>query len=334
MKLDDDEVLERANEIVDGFNTIKQGYTVARYLVWLAAIHDSPIQRQAQTITRRTSFWDTFNYADWGVRPGIGIQGLKAALDVLDAIAAFVHLYFRSDRPVRTIDFRTFPYSGRSAKDLAASIAEVLKRPERNRGLTALLDMSAELDEQFASPLKRLVEHRHAATHRFFSVHSEGRPESSDLMQRLSWQELLEESLESLRIARGAILYLAQMIHVHEKSTHSLLQDGTCEWTPRRVDRVSQLVKFHMRLRSGIVHICRSPSLSSKPRGTAPPRILRRDGAVTHPWIGFSATRLVLAQAERADAAKQATTLRSANLPCIAAIRRRVSSSSWNRSQG
>ena len=220
LSLAEGEVLDRANEIVDAFNTIKQHYIVARYLVWLAASEDSPIQGQARTITRRTSFWDSLNYAYWGVRPGIGIQGLKVTLDTLDTIAAFVHLYLRSGRGVRDIDFRTLPYANKSSKkDLAPSLAEALKRPEQNRGLAALFDLSAELDEQSTSPLRRLVQRRHAATHRFFSVHVEGVSDSSDWIERLSWPVLLEESLESLRITRRAILYLAQMIHIHESAT-------------------------------------------------------------------------------------------------------------------
>ena len=219
LSLAEDAVLNRANEIVDAFNTIKQDYIVARYLVWLAATEASPIQGQAKTITRRTSFWDSLNYAYWGVRPGIGIQALKVTLDTLDTIAAFVHLYLRSGRGVRDIEFRTLPYANRSKKKLAPSLAEALKRPEQNRGLAALFDLSAELEEQSTSPLRRLVQRRHAATHRFFSVHIEGIPDSSDWIERLSWPELLEESLESLRITRRAILYLAQMIHIHEKAT-------------------------------------------------------------------------------------------------------------------
>ena len=220
LSLSDDTVLDRANEIVDAFNTIKQDYIAARYLVWLAAAEDSPIQGQAKTITKRTSFWDSLNYAYWGVRPGIGIQALKTTLDTLDTIAAFVHLYLRSGRGVRDIEFRTLPYANRLKKKLAPSLAEALKLPEQNRGLAALLDLSAELEEQSTSPLRRLVQHRHAATHRFFSVHIEGAPDSSDWIERLSWPELLEESLASLRITRRAILYVAQMIHIHEKATH------------------------------------------------------------------------------------------------------------------
>ena len=187
LSLAEDAVLNRANEIVDAFNTIKQDYIVARYLVWLAATEASPIQGQAKTITRRTSFWDSLNYAYWGVRLGIGIQALKVTLDTLDTIAAFVHLYFRSGRGVRDIEFRTLPYANRSKKKLAPSLAEALKRPEQNRGLAALFDLSAELEEQSTSPLRRLVQRRHAATHRFFSVHIEGTPDSSDWIERLSW---------------------------------------------------------------------------------------------------------------------------------------------------
>ena len=131
-----------------------------------------------------------------------------------------MHLYLRSGRGVRDIEFRTLPYANRSKKKLALSLAEALKRPEQNRGLAALLDLTAELEEQATSPLRRLVQRRHAATHRFFSVHIEGAPDSSDWIERLSWPELLEESLESLRITRRAILYLAQMIDIHEKATH------------------------------------------------------------------------------------------------------------------
>ena len=234
LSLADDAVLDRANEIIDGFNTIKQAYIAARYLVWLAAAEDSPIQEQAKTITRRTSFWDTLNYADWGVRPGIGVQALKVAVDTLDTIAVFVHLYFRSGRGVHSINFRTLPYTSRrnkSKKVIAPPFAEALKPPEQNRGLAALFDLSAELDEQSISTLGTLVQRRHAATHRFFAVHNEGVPYSSDWTEHVSWPELIQESLESLRLARGAILYLAQMIHIHEKPTQVQDSPGSLTMT-------------------------------------------------------------------------------------------------------
>ena len=219
LSIADDAVLDRANEVIDGFNTIKQDYIAARYFLWLASSDNSPILEQAKAITRRTSFWDTLTYADWGVRSGIAVQALKVAIDTLDAIAVFVHLYFSSGRKAHNIDFRTLPYTRRSKKVFPPPFAEALKPPEQNRGLAALFDLSAEFDEQSISTSRTLVQRRQAATHRFFAVHNEGVPSSSDWTEHVSWPELIQESLESLRIARRAILYLAQMMHIHEEST-------------------------------------------------------------------------------------------------------------------
>ena len=226
LKFSDGPVLDRANELIDAFNSIKQDYIAARYLVWLA-IGDSPIQEQAKTITRYTTFWDTYNYAHWGVRPGIGVQALKAVLDTLDTIAAFVHLYLRSDRAARSVDFGTLPYANQSKKSLAPSLAEVLKQPESNRGLAALIDSSAELDKQRNSRLRELIQRRHAATHRFFVVHLFGAHESSNWTEHVSWSELIQDSLEALQITRAAILHLAQMIQIHEEAKQELNPEGS-----------------------------------------------------------------------------------------------------------
>ena len=168
LKFSDGSAMDRATELIDGFNSIKQGYVAARYLVWLAT-EDSPIREQARKFTKYTTFWDTYNYAHWGVRPGIGVQALKAVIDNLDTIAAFVHLYLRSGRSARRVDFRTLPYSDGSKKKLAPTVHELLSQPERNRGLAALIDLSDELDERRDSRLGALMQRRHAATHRFLS---------------------------------------------------------------------------------------------------------------------------------------------------------------------
>ena len=209
--------LDHANEIIDAFNSIKQDFLTGRYLAGLASANDSPIRKQAEKIAGHAWFTDTYNYASWGVRPGTGVQALKVALDTLDAIAVFAHLYFESDREVRDITFRTLPYgSRRNREELTLTLAEALEAPERNKGLMALIDISAELERK--SRLSGFMERRHAVTHRFCSVHVMGAPVSSEWAQRVSWSELEEESLESLRIVRGAILCLAQMIYIHEKS--------------------------------------------------------------------------------------------------------------------
>lgn len=204
------------NEIIDAFNTIKQDFVSARYMVWASSEHSSPIRMHAQSITSHVSFLDTLHYGRWGVRTGIAIQAFKAAVDVLDKIASFTHLYFGTNQSARAVSFRNLPYEDRKQQNLAGAFSKALQGKKRNRGLVALIDLSYDLAGRWSSPLARNVKVRHAATHRFVTVHAESPPRSSKWSERINWRELIEESLFQLRLARSAIFYLAQMIDTHE----------------------------------------------------------------------------------------------------------------------
>ena len=203
-------------EIIDAFNTIKQDFVSARYLVWASTDESSPIRTHAQSITSHTSFLDTLDYGRWGIRTGIAIQGFKAAIDVLDNIASFVHLYFDTNQSARAVSFRSLPYEESARQSLAGVFENALQGNQPNRGLAALIDLSYDLDGKWSSPLSRNVNVRHAATHRFVTVHAEMPPESSDWSERINWHELIDESLFQLLHARSAIFYLAQMIDIQE----------------------------------------------------------------------------------------------------------------------
>ena len=87
--------------------------------------------------------------------------------------------------------------------------------------------LSDELDKKRDSRLWALMQRRHAATHRFFVVHLFGAHESSDFTEHASWSDLIEDSLDALRITRAAILYLAQMIQIHEEAKQELNPEGS-----------------------------------------------------------------------------------------------------------
>ena len=203
--------LDRINDVVDAFNTVKQDYITARYLLWLASADGSPIRDHARLVTRRTSFSDTYNYGRWGVRTGIAAQTLKGTFDLLDKIAAFIHLYFHTERQSRDVDFRSLPYvNRRDRKDFAQPFINALSNPEPNSGLMGLFDLSG--DPAF----KRLEPYRNAATHRFLMVHVMGAPDRTDWSEHIGWPTLMENTLELLGIVRGAILYLADVIRIRE----------------------------------------------------------------------------------------------------------------------
>ncbi len=206
----------RANEIIDAFNTIKQDFVSARYMVWVSSEPSSTIGRHAQAITSHVHFLDTLQYGRWGVRTGIAVQAFKAAVDVLDKIASFTHLYFGTNQSARAVLFRNLPYEDRARRSLAGAFVNAVHGEQPNRGLSALIDLSYDLDCKWSSPLARNVDVRHAATHRFVTVYSELPPRASKWSERINWRELVDESLYQLRIARSAIFYLAQMIDIQE----------------------------------------------------------------------------------------------------------------------
>ena len=224
--------IDHTNEIIDAFNTIKQAFMSARYMVWACSDHSSPIRGHSRMITSHASFLDTLHYGRWGIRTGIAVQAFKAAVDVLDKIASFAHLYFGTNQSARDVSFRNLPYEDNRHRNLAGAFVQALKGKQRNRGLAALIDLSYDLASKRSSPLSRNVSVRHAATHRFVTVHAESPPKSSNWSERVNWRELIEESLFQLRLSRSAIFHLAQMIDSQE-DTKAAASSGTSVTMPQ-----------------------------------------------------------------------------------------------------
>lgn len=206
----------RVRDLVDGFDTIKQEYVAARYLSWLGQSMSSPIRDQATAISKRVSFPDSNDGARWSVRTGMAIQAYAATSNVLDKVASFTHLYLDTERRVRGVYFSRFWCADPSHPKMDPEIAAALSAPEQNLGLLALCDLSRDLESE--TPLNQRFDQRHAATHRFLVAHSGAPPPSSDWFNRVSWSDLVRESVAQLQVARAAIVYLARLVDRHEKN--------------------------------------------------------------------------------------------------------------------
>ncbi len=119
------------------------------------------------SVTVRASYVDNLNYARWGVRTGIANQAFAATTNLLDKVASFLHLYYRTQRHSRSVYFRTLWHPG-TKNVMDPEFAEALT-DRTNRGLIALLDLSCDLEEE--TPLAALLKRRHAATHPFLVTH-------------------------------------------------------------------------------------------------------------------------------------------------------------------
>ncbi|MCY3748920.1 MAG: LA2681 family HEPN domain-containing protein [Chloroflexi bacterium] len=223
----DEADMDHMNEIIDAFNTIKQDFMSARYLVWACSEQSSPIRSQAQAITSHASFLDTLQYGRWGVRTGIAVQAFKATIDVLDKIASFTHLYFGTNQSARVVSFRNLPYEDNRQRRVAGAFLTALQGSRWNVGLAALIDLSYDLVSSCPSSISRNINVRHAATHRFVIVHTEFPQESSEWSERITWHDLIGESLFQLRLARSAIFYVAKMIDIHEEGKAAALAEAS-----------------------------------------------------------------------------------------------------------
>ncbi len=220
----DDAEQQRVKNLVDAFNSIKQAYVSARYITWLAVDDGAPRRDELDAVRKRIVFLDTLEYARFGVRTGIAVHAFAAATNVLDQVAGFVHLYFGTGR-VRDVYFRTLARK-RGKTTIDPQLADKLQQQSFNRGLLALCDLAADLDQE--TPLAQLLERRHTATHRFLVVHEMlFEEEAGEWLERVEWHTLREQSIAQLQIARAALVYLARLIDINEA------QVAQGETTPR-----------------------------------------------------------------------------------------------------
>jgi len=206
---------ERIKNVFDAFNVTKQDFLAARYSTWLATDTRSPIYEHARAASARATFLDTLEYGRWGVRTGMLTAAFAAAVNILDKIASYIHLYFDTGRRQTDVYFRSLWHPRSKPDEMDPELIEAISPPRGNRGLLALCDLACELERE--TPLAELVNRRHTATHRFLIVHTmEPAIEPVGRLDRIEWNTLVEQSTELLRVVRAAIIYMARAIDINE----------------------------------------------------------------------------------------------------------------------
>lgn len=191
-------------------NVMKSDFLAARYLAYQALTAKFP----------DSGFYtDTLDYAVYGIVPSLLSLAQRACIDVLDKIAAATTEYFGIPGDVKVVYFwkRWFdnPQKGQQ-KAWHPSL-----RPHIDKGNTALIalaDISFDIDED--GFLVRKKAFRHSSTHRFTVLHDMGcRPSrESAQIEHCEIGEFKDQLIESLQLARAAVLYFVEMISIAEKT--------------------------------------------------------------------------------------------------------------------
>jgi tetratricopeptide (TPR) repeat protein len=193
------------------FNVMKSDFLAARYLAF-----------QALTSSMRESglYADTLDYATYGVKPSVLALAQRACVDVLDKVAVATTEYFALPAGPNPIYFSNRWFAERR-KGQPLRWHDAL-RPHIDKGNTALIALGElSLDVNKGGALYQKKAFRHSSTHRFTVLHDIGCTPSrnSAHVEHSGVEEFTSLLIESLQLARAAILYFAEMIAVNEAKT-------------------------------------------------------------------------------------------------------------------
>jgi tetratricopeptide (TPR) repeat protein len=191
-------------------NVMKSDFLATRFLAYEAF---------SATFPESGLYADTLDYAVYGIVPSLLALAQRACIDVLDKIAAATTEYFHIPGNVRVVYFwsRWFddPKRGRPLA------WHPFLRPHIDNGNTALIalaEISLDMDEE--GFLVRKQAFRHASTHRFTVLHDLGCHPSrqSSQIEHCRLAEFKAQLIESLQLARAALIYFVEMVSTPENA--------------------------------------------------------------------------------------------------------------------
>jgi tetratricopeptide (TPR) repeat protein len=191
-------------------NMMKSDFLAARHLAYQALSSKFP---------ESGLYADTLDYAVYGIVPSLLSLAQRACIDMLDKIAVATTEYFDIPGNAKVVYFWSRWFDNTPKGEPLAWHPSL--RPYIDKGNTALIAL-AEISFDIGGEgfLVRKKAFRHASTHRFTVLHDEGCDPSraSVHIEHCNLAEFKTHLIESLQLARAAILYFVEMISISENS--------------------------------------------------------------------------------------------------------------------
>jgi len=204
-------VAEGVPAIFAMLNVMKSDFLTARLLAFQALTTKMP---------ESGLYADTLDYATYGVTQSMLALSQRACMDVLDKIAVATTEYFAITTDQSPVYFSSRWFAERK-KDQPLTWHAAL-RPHIDKGNTALIALAElSLDVSKGGALHHKKALRHSSTHRFTVLHDIGSTPSRDSIhvEHYGVEEFKAILIESLQLARAAILYFTEMIAINESKT-------------------------------------------------------------------------------------------------------------------
>lgn len=205
--------------LAHAFNHIKEDFATARYLYY---------QSQSQVaelveVSTITSYMDTLDYADFGLRSGFLKTSLRIAADLLDKCAGFLNLYLELGHPEDLVTLSNVWYSNRQRNKGIHPVID--SRLSSNHYLAALRDLNRDwFLGRYPVSLKDL---RNYATHKRLVLSLYGSLEATTTSHSL--KDFQEVTRFLLRMTKAAVIYLVGVVMIEEKRRDAERQNDGSE---------------------------------------------------------------------------------------------------------
>ena len=189
-------------------NVMKSDFLAARHLAF---------QCLAGTFPESGLYADTLDYAVYGVVPSMLSLAQRVCIDLLDKIAVATTEYFAIPGPAKEVYF-TKRWFTNPKKGQPLSWNPSL-RPHIDKGNTAVIALAELcLDVGEGGALHKQKEYRHSSTHRFTVLHDIGCTPSRESVhvEHCAISDFKSHLIESLQLARAAVLYFVEMVSISE----------------------------------------------------------------------------------------------------------------------
>lgn len=207
---------QRFNPIAHALNHIKEDFVTARYLYYQSQSQDPNIVETSAM----TSYADTLDYADFGLRSGFLKASLRLAADMFDKCAGFLNLYLNLGHPEDRVILNNVWYTNRQYRK--GLHTEITKLMTGNQYLAALYDVNRDLYAGKYPAEFRLI--RNDATHKRLVLSWYGSLDRSDSSYDLNDFQKSVHSL--LRMAKAAVIYLVGIVMVEEQRRRAEREDS------------------------------------------------------------------------------------------------------------
>jgi hypothetical protein len=202
------------------FNVMKGDYVVARELLFKGI---QGLERVGAAPGDTGLYFDTLDYAIYGLTPSWLVLAQRTVLDLLDKIAVALNDFLGVGLKPRKVNFHEFWREKPNESTWRPKLAEAIRGG--NHALIALSEIAADLtdgSQEGASPglLHAEKKARHAGTHRFVVLHDlpigDSRP--SEAIEHVQVAEFERTVVRTLRLARAALLHFLEAIGCSERA--------------------------------------------------------------------------------------------------------------------